>query len=101
MVITISKVDRRGVGDTYWWNMTANAKYQFTTQNLRPYLTGGAGLYIPGHGSTEPGVNGGLGIDFTIDNNWTLEAGVDYHHIFTSGSDTKFINPRIGLLRRF
>ncbi|MCK4622079.1 MAG: S8 family serine peptidase [Desulfuromonadales bacterium] len=90
-----------GVGDTYWWNVTANAKYEFTTQRLRPYITGGAGLYVPEHGSTEPGVNGGLGIDYTIDNNWSLEAGVDYHLIFTSGSDTEFFNPRIGLLRRF
>ncbi len=90
-----------GVSDTYWWNITANAKYRFTTQNLQPYITGGAGLYVPEHGSTEPGANGGLGVDYTIDKNWVLEVGVDYHCIFTSGSDTEFFNPHIGLLRRF
>ncbi len=95
------KGDTTAVSDTYWWSLTANVKYAFTPQGLRPYITAGLGIYIPESGSIRVGGNGGLGVDYNIDRYWSIEAGVDYHLIFTSGSDTEFLVPRIGVLRRF
>jgi len=89
------------VGDTYWWNISANLKYEFTTNPLRPYVNGGPGVYTPEHGSTRLGFNAGLGLDYSLNPSWTMELEGDYHHIFTSGSDTKFFMPHIGLIYRF
>ena len=54
------------VSDTYWWNISANLKYEFTTSPLRPYANGGPGIYIPESGSTEPGFNLGLGLVYSL-----------------------------------
>ncbi len=89
------------IEDTYWWNISANLKYEFTTNPLRPYVNGGPGVYTPEHGSTRLGFNAGLGLDYSLNTSWTMELGGDYHHIFTSGSDTKFFVPHIGLIYRF
>jgi len=89
------------VSDTYWWNISANLKYEFTTNPLRPYANGGPGIYIPKSGSTKMGFNAGLGLDYSLTPDWTIELGVDYHSIFTSGTDTQFTVPHIGLIYRF
>lgn len=89
------------VSDTYWWNISANLKYEFTTNPLRPYINGGPGIYIPEHGSTELGFNAGLGLDYSLTSDWIMELGADYHHVFTSGSDTQFFVPHLGLIYRF
>ena len=89
------------VDDTYWWNISANLKYELNTNPLRPYVIGGPGVYIPEHGSTRAGFNVGLGLDYSLSPSWTLELGGDYHHIFTSGSDTQFIVPHIGVIYRW
>jgi opacity protein-like surface antigen len=89
------------VSDTYWWNISANLKYEFTTSPLRPYANGGPGIYIPESGSTKPGFNVGLGLDYSLTSDWIIELGADYHHVFTSGSDTQFFVPHVGLIYRF
>ena len=89
------------VSDTYWWSISANAKYELTPNSLRPFVTSGVGLYKPESGSTDPGLNVGVGVDLDISPDWVLEAGIDYHHIFTSSSDTDFAVARIGLLYFF
>lgn len=89
------------VSDTCWWNISANLKYEITTTPLRPYIHGGPGIYIPKSGSTEPGYNIGLGLDHSLSPDWTVGLGADYHHIFTSGSDTEFFVPHIGVIYRF
>lgn len=89
------------VSETYWWNISANLKREFTTSPLRPYVNGGPGIYIPKSGSTRLGFNVGLGLDYALTSDWTVELGGDYHYIFTSGSDTKFFVTHIGLIYRF
>jgi len=89
------------VSDTYWLNLSANLKYEFTPNTWRPYVNGGVGLYDPKSGSSEPGVNLGLGVDFDINPNLVFEAGIDYHRIFTSGDDTNFNVFHIGLIHYY
>jgi opacity protein-like surface antigen len=90
-----------GVSDTYWWNLSANLKYEFTTDPLRAYVNGGAGLYVPESGSSKGGYNIGVGVDYDIPSGWTFELGAEYHNIFTSGSKTQFVVPHIGGIYRF
>lgn len=84
--------------DTHWWNFSANLKYEFTTQGLRPYVNGGGGLYVPKNGSSKAGYNVGGGVNFDLASDWTLELGVDYHEVFTGGTNPQFVVPHIGVL---
>lgn len=86
------------VTDTHWWNFSANLKWEFTTNPLRPYVNGGFGIYVPKTGSTKYGFNLGLGIDRTIAANLIIEAGVDYHHILTNQEDPEFYTAHVGLI---
>ncbi len=89
------------IPNTHWWNVSANLKYEFTTNPFRPYVNAGAGLYKPKGGSIKLGVNVGLGWDYSLNPNWILELGGDYHHVFTSGSSTRFFVTHVGLIYRF
>jgi hypothetical protein len=40
------------INDTYWWNISLNVKYKFTSNPLSPYIDGGLGVYIPKERST-------------------------------------------------
>jgi len=87
--------------DTYWWNLSANLKWELSTNPLRPYVNGGFGLYMPKTGSIRPGFNLGFGLDHTLNPNLVLEAGMDYHHILTPQEDPEFYTTHIGLILRF
>ncbi len=90
-----------GVGDTYWWNLSANAKYEENISTVDPvinaFVNGGIGFYIPESGSTEYGVNLGFGARWALAPDLTMKLGANYHRVFTSGSDTNFATPYIGL----
>lgn len=87
--------------DTHWWNLSTNLKYELTTHPLRPYVNVGPGLYKPKGGSIKPGLNVGLGMDYSLNPYWILELGGDYHHVFTRGSSTRFFVTHVGLIYRF
>ena len=87
--------------DTYWLNLSANIKYEFSTNSTRPFINFGPGLYFPESGSVEAGINLGFGIDVTLSPRFVAEAAVDYHNIFTPGTDIKFYTAHIGLIFRF
>lgn len=89
------------LGNIHWWNLSANLKWELSTNPLRPYVNGGFGLYMPNTGSVRPGFNLGLGLDHTLNPNLVLEGGVDYHHILTPQEDPEFYTSHIGLIFRF
>ncbi len=88
------------IEDTYWLNISLNMKYEFTTKTIRPYINTGPGIYIPKTGTLRPGFNVGLGVDFSLSSGLIMELGTDYHHIFYSGSGTKFLTGHAGLIFR-
>lgn len=88
-------------GNTHWWNLSANLKWEFSINPLRPYVDGGFGFYIPKTGSAKPGFNVGIGLDRTLNQSLVLEAGVDYHHILMTQEDPEFFTTHIGLILRF
>ncbi len=89
------------VGDTHWWNLSANLKYELSSASLRPYVNGGVGLYIPETGSSMAGYNIGVGLDYSNSPGWNLELGIDHHEVFTNSANTRFMVPRIGGVYRF
>lgn len=89
------------VSDFHWWNTSFNLKYEFNVSQVTSFVNGGLGIYFPKSGSTQSGINIGLGVDYVLTPNWTLEFGGDYHQIFTIGPDTKFAVPYLGLIYRY
>ncbi|MCP5047919.1 MAG: porin family protein, partial [bacterium] len=87
--------------DTHLWNLSANLKYEFTTNRLRPFVNAGGGIYIPKSGNAKPGINMGIGLDYSLNTRWIAEWAVDYHYVFTSGSSTRFFVTHAGLIYRF
>lgn len=84
--------------DTYWWNLSANLKFEFNTNPLRPYINSGVGIYIPMAGSAKPGFNIGIGLNRNLTTNLILEIGIDYHHILTNPEDPEFFTGHIGVI---
>lgn len=95
------KADTAVVSDTYWLNASLNGKFEFTTNPIRPYLNGGLGIYIPESGSSEPGLNLGIGVLRNLTPQYILSLGADYHHIFTSGEDIEFYTAHLGVIFMF
>jgi hypothetical protein len=89
------------LGDTHWWNFSANLKWNFGSTPLRPYVNGGFGIYVPKTGSNKLGYNVGIGINRTLAPALILEVGVDYHHILTDQEDPEFYTGHAGLIFRF
>ena len=89
------------VNDTHWWNISGNLKMEFTVSpNIDLYLNGGVGAYIPQSGSTEQGINVGLGWNYRLAHDCRLEFGHDYHRI-SGGPDAEFIVTHIGAVFRY
>ncbi len=70
------------VSDTYWLNLSANLKYEFSSNILRPYVNGGVGYYIPKSGGSGIGANLGFGFDYEFNPSLIFELGANYHVVF-------------------
>ncbi|MEA2723658.1 MAG: hypothetical protein QOH59_1429 [Gemmatimonadales bacterium] len=90
---------------------TGNVVFKFKTSEestFRPYLIGGVGVYngkttadsdpgnILGGGTTDFGINGGVGFDFKAGGAGLFLEG-RFHNVFTSGSNTRFIPITVGI----
>ena len=88
---------------------TANAMFMLPASSgssIRPYISGGLGLYNSGvsgddvpdntDSETDFGLNGGVGIDFGLSGLATF-VEARYHTIFTEGSRTSFIPVVFGI----
>ena len=89
-----------GISDTYWLNLSLNARYTRPWTGPWSFYVGvGPGLYIPETGDNEPGANVGLGFDYKYSSRVHLELGADYHTIFDP--DIQFIHSHVGVIFRF
>lgn len=70
------------VDDNYWVHFSANARYSLLSGDWKPYLIAGPGAYVPLNGSSQLGVNAGLGVDYTVHEFFTIGLGAEYHHLF-------------------
>jgi len=90
------------VGDLRVLGGTANVVYQFPGIAAKPYLVGGIGMYNTkakgaDEGSTDFGINGGVGLKFSLG---TLEtfAEARLHNIFGEGDSARIIPISFGIL---
>jgi hypothetical protein len=88
-----------GVADSYWWNLSANLKYELAHLYLRPYINGGLGLLIPKSGDPMFGYNVGAGLLRAVGPNIDAEVGMDYHRAFSDS--LAFYVWHVGLIFRF
>ncbi len=86
---------------THIWNISLNLKYELGGAPWRGFVNGGAGLYIPEHGSNGLGVNVGAGARKDLGLSWILELGVDFHQADVGREDARFAVYHVGLIRRF
>jgi hypothetical protein len=87
-----------------WINVSLNAQFvtAASATGLRGYVQGGPGIYKPKSGSTEAGVNLGLGLHVPIGSvtgPFALEFGLDLHQIQTKPA-TRFYTVQLGVLFR-
>jgi hypothetical protein len=84
----------------HWLHLNVDAQILFPTSSpLNLYLRGGFGVYEPKAGSTELGINLGLGGRIPLQGPFSLEFGADYHRINTD-EDTEFFTLQLGVLFR-
>ena len=76
--------------------LDANIVYGWHSDNLRPYVTGGVGIYsrdqsgpfFTDNGDVEVGLNGGGGVDIYLNRHWGIEVEGLFHGF--SGNDPNF-----------
>ena len=88
------------VDDTYWINISANAKYRRPiSPSLFLTVNAGPGLYIPEEGDNQFGSNIGVGLEYEFNRNLTFEVGGDYHAVYDP--EFQFIHLRAGVIYSF
>lgn len=81
----------------YWLSANPTIRLTFGKSNLKPFIKGGPGIYIPKNGKVRLGFKGGLGLEFQLSKRFMIEMGGDYHYIFLKegnvwGKNTDFFN---------
>ena len=85
-----------------WSNISLNCKALFPSPSGTPlmyYIQAGCGYYLPKTGNNEIGLNIGAGWQIPLGAPFSLEFGLDYHHIFTD-DPTQFLTWQLGVLFR-
>lgn len=88
--------------------LNGNVVFAWPQESVRPYVTGGVGLYdvdfngpsFPGSGDLEPGINGGGGFDIGLQGNWSLRLEGIFHG-FTGDEPDSYFSGTVGLKYRF
>ncbi|KAA3622825.1 MAG: hypothetical protein DWQ02_25535 [Bacteroidetes bacterium] len=65
-----------------WWNISATVRRIYPIKQFRPFVNAGPGYYIPKDGDHQVGVKTGIGVDYLLSENITLEMGTDFHNVF-------------------
>ncbi len=89
-------------GQTYWLHLSGNAKYFLGRALVKPFVSGGLGIYKTKNDSAVyMGMNAGAGISVRIQASLFGELGVNYHTVFTNGAATRFATIQAGIKWRF
>lgn len=91
---------RQTGGSQIAWQLSGNLRAYPSRGRLFPYVQAGPGLYRI-FSNWEAGFNLGGGVVFAATAQVRLEAGVDYHNIFLSGSDARFLQVHTGFSFHF
>lgn len=83
------------------YSLSANAKYYGGSGSVRPFVNGGAGVYVTDSGNARPGLNLGAGLQFNVSPKVAVEGAYDFHNVFFSGDSLQFSTVRGGVRFRF
>lgn len=83
-------------------HISVNGKVYGNTSPVRPFFNFGGGVYNFGSGpSVHGGLNFGGGVQFDVSPRVAVEGVYNFHHVFTSGSNTQFSALQGGVRFRF
>jgi hypothetical protein len=88
--------------------ITGMFEYSFTENKFSPYIGADLGIYrigISGNGASLSTSNFGmastLGANYSLSDNFGINANVKYHLIFTEGESTSALGANLGVLYKF
>ncbi|MFX0194493.1 MAG: outer membrane beta-barrel protein [Candidatus Hodarchaeota archaeon] len=90
-----------GSPDLDIYRLSANAKFYPLIGTFQVGIFGGPGVYILDPGDTHFGLNIGVGAEYRITTNWSLETTYNFHNAFRSGDDARFSTVHGGLRYRW
>lgn len=91
---------RQTGGSEIAWQISGNLRVNPARGRIYPYVQAGPGLYRI-FSNWEAGFNLGGGVAFAATPQVRLEAGFDYHNVFLSGSDVRFLQVHTGFSFHF
>jgi opacity protein-like surface antigen len=95
-----SKGSIKETDNYHWFTIMVNGVYVFTPEKkICPYVTAGAGTYIPSEkkAARKPGINAGVGMEYFFQSNLALDAAGKFHMIFTKTKKTTYAQLLVGL----
>lgn len=100
--LSVSSFDEDGGGsDVTLVGHSLNGRATFLDGDWRPFVNAGGGFYLANPGDDEFGLNAGGGVEWRATEHLSLEAGYDYHHVFTDDDDAQFSTIQAGVVLRF
>jgi hypothetical protein len=80
------------------WNLNANARWYFDKPGERftAYLGAGPGVYWVAGGDSWFGLNAGVGADYPVGSDWSVELDVDQHYL-PDATNAAFVTVKLGL----
>jgi hypothetical protein len=71
-----------------WIGILGNVMYSISPEKkTSPYVTAGAGFYMPDEGDSKPGINLGAGVEHFFQPALALDAGARFHYIFLESEE--------------
>ena len=91
-----------GLGDDLdVYQLSLNGRYYLPKMIVWPYINAGVGLYFLDPGDTELGANAGVGVQYELTPQLSIEGAYNYHHVDTSNPDVQFSTVQVGLRYQF
>jgi hypothetical protein len=83
-------------------SLHANLRYNLIPNPpLRPFINAGVGIHFLNWDSFEGGYNTGIGVQYSLGENLTLEATANYHALFAPPPDLSYLLVQAGLVFLF
>ena len=91
-----------GLGDDLdIYQLSLNGRYYLPHSFIRSYINAGFGVYDLSPGDTELGSNFGVGVQYDLTSQLSLEGAYNFHYVDTNNPDVQFSTLQIGLRYQF
>jgi hypothetical protein len=91
-----------GIADQWLTNYSVNLRLYGPVGPWRWFIGAGPGIYHDNVGVTAAGLNTSVGLDFPIVQNFTVEAGSDFHFVHPGATSGRyFVDTKLGIKWHF